>query len=284
MLIRRHTIASLRAKKDRHEPIVALTAYDYATAMAVDQSGVDLILVGDSLGPVVLGYPNTLPVTLDEMLHHAKAVVRGTHRALVVADMPFMADATPEAALVNAGRFMKEALVQAIKLEGGDEPQLAAIRSLVSRGIPVLAHLGFTPQHVHQLGGFKIQGKTPEAADEILQKAIAVEAAGAFALVLELVPDDVAGRITAELAIPTIGIGAGPHCDGQIQVFHDLVGLHVDHRPKHAGRYADVHQVLTQAISRYSKDVRAGQFAPGEPSYVADPAPGAAIDSQEGIA
>jgi 3-methyl-2-oxobutanoate hydroxymethyltransferase len=283
MLIKRHTTASLRAKKERGEPIVALTAYDYATATAADQSGVDLILVGDSLATVVLGHPNTLPVTVDEMLHHARAVQRGTHRALVVADLPFMADRTPEEALANAGRFLKEAGVQAVKLEGGHPPQQESVRLMVAHGIPVVGHLGFTPQHVHLLGGFKIQGKTQEAADALVAQARALEEAGVFALVLELVPDEVAARVTAELAVPTIGIGAGSGCDGQIQVFHDLVGLHVDHLPKHAQRYANVHEVLTGAIAAYAKDVRARRFGSGTPSYVAGTPAVAPIDSQEGI-
>lgn len=283
MLIKRHTLTSLRQKKERHEPIVALTAYDYATAIAVDQSGVDLILVGDSLGPVVLGYPNTLPVTMEDMLHHARAVARATHRCFVVADMPFMADATREAALTNAGRFLKETGVQAVKIEGGHEPQLAVIRDLVDHGIPVVGHLGFTPQHVHQLGGFKIQGKTDEAAEEILRQALAVEAAGASLLVLELVPAEVAGRITRALAIPTIGIGAGEACDGQIQVFHDLVGLHVDHLPKHARRYANVHEVLTKAIASYAKDVKTGHFSSEGPSYASETPASRGIDSQGAI-
>lgn len=282
MLIKRHTVTSLRQKKERGEPIVALTAYDYATAITVDQSGVDLILVGDSLGPVVLGYPNTLPVTMEDMLHHARAVARGTHRCFVVADMPFMADATREQALLNAGRFLKETGVQAVKIEGGHEPQLAVIRDLVAHGIPVVAHLGFTPQHVHQLGGFKIQGKTQEAADEILRQALEVEAAGASLLVLELVPADVAERLTRELAIPTIGIGAGDGCDGQIQVFHDLVGLHVDHLPKHARRYANVQEVLREAIASYSKDVRTGHFTSVGPTYASERPANTGIDSQEG--
>lgn len=283
MLVKRHTLTSLRQKKERHEPIVALTAYDYATAVAVDQSGVDLILVGDSLGPVVLGYRDTLPVTMEDMLHHARAVARGTHRSFVVADMPFMADATREAALVNAGRFLKEAGVQAVKIEGGHAPQLAVIRDLVEHGIPVVAHLGFTPQHVNQLGGFKIQGKTEEAADELLRQARAVEAAGASMLVLELVPAEVAGTITRAIAIPTIGIGAGDECDGQIQVFHDLVGLHVDHLPKHARRYGNVHEVLSNAIASYARDVRSGHFTSVGPTYASERPANTGIDSQGGI-
>lgn len=266
-MTKRITTHSLLQMKVARERIVALTAYDYPTAVAVDQAGVDLILVGDSLAPVVLGYPNTLPVTMDEMIHHTKAVARGAQRAFVVADMPFMADATMEEALRNAGRFLKEAGAAAVKLEGGHAPQVAAVRAMTQHGIPVVAHLGFTPQHLHQLGGFRIQGKTDEAATEILRQAKDLEEAGACALVLELVPDAVAQRITEALRIPTIGIGAGEGCDGQIQVFHDLLGMHVDHRPKHAKLYADLHGTTVAALQRYGEDVRAGRFVSSEPLY-----------------
>lgn len=259
-----HTLARMKAEGTR---IVALTAYDYPSAVAVDEAGVDLILVGDSVAPVVLGYANTLPVTMDEMIHHAKAVARGAQRAFVVADMPFMADATVEDALRNAGRFLKEAGVSAVKLEGGHPPQVAAVRAMTQHGIPVVAHLGFTPQHLHQLGGFRVQGKTDEAADAILRQAKDLEAAGACALVLELVPEALSRRITEALRIPTIGIGAGEACDGQIQVFHDLLGLHVDHRPKHARVYASLHELTVDALKRYGEDVRAGRFVSSEPMY-----------------
>ncbi len=268
MLIKRHTIQTLQARKGR-DPIVALTAYDHPSAVVADQSGVDLILVGDSVGPVVLGYANTLPVTEDEMVHHARAVVRGTHRSFVVADLPFMSDRTPEHTLVVAGRLMKEALVQAVKIEGCNPPQLSAIEALVHHGIPVVGHLGFTPQHLHQFGGFKVQGKTPEAAERILDQAHRLEQTGIALLVLELVPEDLAARITLELGIPTIGIGAGRHCDGQIQVFHDLLGLHVGHVPRHARRYLDGGTLFAQAIARYAQDVRSGSFLDVEaPGYV----------------
>lgn len=266
-MTKRITTHALLQMKAAGQRIVALTAYDYPTAVAVDQAGVDLILVGDSLASVVLGLGNTLPVTMDEMVHHAKAVARGVRRAFVVADLPFLADVTPEEAVRNGGRFLKEAGASAVKLEGGHEPQIAAVRALIQHGIPVVAHLGFTPQHLHQLGGFRIQGKTEEAAAELLRQARALEAAGACALVLELVPEAVSERLTRELGIPTIGIGAGEACDGQIQVFHDLLGLHVDHRPKHARRYAEIHEVMVDALQRYGEDVRAGRFVSSEPLY-----------------
>lgn len=259
-----HTLLQMKAER---VPIVALTAYDYPAARAVDQAGVDLILVGDSLASTVLGYPNTLPVTMDEMVHHTKAVTRGVERAFVVADMPFLADATLEDAVRNGGRFLKEAGASAVKLEGGHEPQVACVRALTRHGIPVVGHLGFTPQHLHQLGGFRIQGKTDEAAEALLRQSLSIEAAGACALVLELVPDAVARRITEALRIPTIGIGAGEDCDGQIQVFHDLLGMHVDYRPKHARPYANLHGITVEALQRYGQDVRARQFASVEPTY-----------------
>ena len=268
MLIKRHTLQSLQARKGL-EPIAALTAYDHPSGVVADQSGVDLILVGDSLGPVVLGYTNTIPVTIDEMIHHARAVVRGTHRAFVVADLPFMADLSVERALESAARLMKESMVHAVKLEGGHAHQIETIRALVERGIPVVGHLGFTPQHLHQLGGFKVQGKTPAAADRIFEQALLLEQAGIGLLVLELVPDDLAARITRELTLPTIGIGAGAQCDGQIQVFHDLLGLHVGHVPRHARRYLDGGNLFAEAIGRYSKDERSGAFHGREaPGYI----------------
>lgn len=254
------TAPELRRLKANGQPIVAVTAYDYASAVAVDQAGVDLILVGDSLGSVILGYPNTLAVTMDEMLHHTKAVARGARRALVVADLPFMSYTTPSDAVRNGGRFLKEAGAAAVKLEGGDPPQIACVEALVVQGIPVVAHLGFTPQRIHEFGGFRMQGKTEDAAARIREHALLLQAAGACALVLELVPAPLARDITRELEIPTIGIGAGPDCDGQIQVFHDLVGLFTDHVPKHAGRYAEVHADIREAVERYASDVRTGDF------------------------
>ena len=260
------TAPGLRRLKGRAEPIVAVTAYDYASAVAVDQAGVDLILVGDSLGTVILGHPNTLAVTMEEMLHHTKAVARGVRRALVVADLPFVSYTSPAEAVHNGGRCLKEAGAAAVKLEGGEPPQVACVEALVQQGIPVVAHLGFTPQRIHEFGGYRVQGKTQDAAARIREHARLLESAGACALVLELVPTDLAGEITRDLAIPTIGIGAGPHCDGQIQVFHDLVGLFTDHVPKHAARYAAVHVDIRGAVERYAADVRAGSFGRLEPA------------------
>jgi 3-methyl-2-oxobutanoate hydroxymethyltransferase len=254
------TAPDLRSMKERGEPIVAVTAYDYASAIMLDQAGVDLLLVGDSLGTVVLGHPNTLTVTMDEMLHHARAVSRGARRALVVGDLPFMSYPEPAEAVRNGGRFFKEAGVAAVKLEGGAGPQIACVEALVAQGMPVIAHLGFTPQRIHEFGGYRVQGKTPDAALRIREDALALQEAGACALVLELVPGALAAEITRELAIPTIGIGAGPKCDGQIQVFHDLVGLFTDHVPKHAARYASVHSAIRDAAARYAADVRARSF------------------------
>lgn len=254
------TAPSLRRMKQSGEPIVAVTAYDYATAVSLDQAGVDLLLVGDSLAMVVLGHSTTLPVTMDEMLHHVRAVSRGAKRALVVADLPFLSYNSPAEAVSNGGRFLKEAGASAVKLEGGFPPQVEAVRALVEQGIPVVAHLGFTPQSVHAFGGHKVQGKTPERAQEIRDQALALEAAGACAVVLELVPADLAAQVTSELAIPTIGIGAGPDCDGQIQVFHDLVGLYTDHVPKHAALYARVHEAIGEAVAQYAQDVRERRF------------------------
>ena len=254
------TAQRLQAMRDRGEPIVAITAYDYTTAQIVDAAGVDLILVGDSLGMVVLGYDSTLPVTMDEMIHHTKAVVRGARRALVVGDMPFMSyHVSVEEAVRNAGRFMKEAGCKAVKLEGGQAPQLACIRAITQAGVPVVAHLGFTPQAVHAIG-MKVQAKSEAAIAALLAEAVAVEEAGAVALVLELIPAEVAALVTERVNIPTIGIGAGAGCSGQIQVVHDLLGLFTDFLPKHAKRYAELSAAMGAAIGAYGADVREGRF------------------------
>lgn len=254
------TALALAGMRKRGERIVALTAYDYVTAQVADAAGVDLLLVGDSLGMVVLGYDSTLPVTMEDMLHHTKAVVRGTRRALVVGDMPFMSyHASVEEAVRNAGRFFKEAGCKAVKLEGGHPPQLACIQAITQAGMPVVAHLGFTPQAVHAIG-MRVQAKTEDTIQALLAEAEAVQAAGACALVLELVPAEVAALVTARVAIPTIGIGAGAGCDGQIQVVHDLLGLYVDFLPKHARRYAELHAPMVEAIAAYATDVREGRF------------------------
>jgi 3-methyl-2-oxobutanoate hydroxymethyltransferase len=247
--------------------IACLTAYDYPTARLLDEAGVDIVLAGDSLAMVVLGYESTLPVTLDEMLHHTRAVRRGVRRALVVADMPYGSYHADAAETVrNAIRFVKEAGAEAVKIEGG-ERRMELILRLVEAEIPVMGHVGLTPQSFNALGGFRVQGKTEESAEQLLRDARAVEAAGAFAVVLESIPREVAARITAELRIPTIGIGAGPDCDGQILVLHDLVGMSFGHTPKFARRYADVGQMISQAAAEYCRDVQQGQFPSDQESY-----------------
>ena len=247
--------------------ITCLTAYDYPTARLLDEAGVDILLVGDSLGMVVLGYENTLPVTLEEMLHHTRAVRRGTRRALVVADMPYGSYHAEMAESVrNAVRFVKEAGAEAVKVEGG-ERRLELIARLVEAEIPVMGHVGLTPQSLHAMGGFKVQGKTPEAAEQLLRDARAVEAAGAFSIVLESVPRELATRITAELRIPTIGIGAGPDCDGQVLVIHDLLGFSLGHTPKFARRYANLAETISQAAREYCDDVQNGRFPSDAESY-----------------
>ena len=255
-------IAKLHADGVR---IATITAYDYPTAQIVDEAGIPLILVGDSLAQVLLGYDTTVRVTMDEMLHHTKAVVRGTKRALIVADMPFLSYPNADAALVNAGRFMREAGVQAVKLEGGVR-SAKAIEALVRAGIPVMGHIGLTPQAINTLGKVRVQGKNREQARQLLADALAVQEAGAFAVVLELVPEQLAAAITERLRIPTIGIGAGAGCSGQIQVINDTLG-YGDWTPKHARRYADLRGTILGAVSLYRADVEAGTF-PGEAETV----------------
>jgi 3-methyl-2-oxobutanoate hydroxymethyltransferase len=247
--------------------IVCLTAYDYPTARLVDEAGVDIVLVGDSLGMVVLGYENTLPLTIEEMLHHTRAVRRGVHRALLVADMPYGSfHGDKSEAVRNAVRFVKEAGAEAVKIEGG-ERRMELIAQLVEAEIPVMGHIGLTPQSMHAFGGFRVQGKTLEAAEQLLRDARAVEAAGAFSIVLESIPRELAARITSELRIPTIGIGAGPECDGQILVLHDMIGLSMGHTPKFARRYANVGEAISHAATAYAEDVRKGRFPADEESY-----------------
>ena len=247
--------------------ITCLTAYDYPTARLLDEVGVDIILVGDSLGMVVLGYENTLPVTMEEMLHHTRAVRRGVRRALVVADMPYGSfHLSLEESVRSAVRFMKEAGAEAVKIEGG-ERRLELISRFVETEIPVMGHIGLTPQSLHALGGFRVQGKTKEAADQLVRDAHAVEAAGAFSIVLESVPREIAARITHELRIPTIGIGAGPECDGQVLVFHDLVGLTQSGVPKFARRYANLAESISRAAREYCDDVHSGRFPSDAESY-----------------
>lgn len=254
------TLAGLAQKKRRGEKITALTAYDYPTALLVDSSGVDIALVGDSLGMEELGYDSTLPVTMEIMLHHTKAVRRGTRRALLVADMPFLSyQVNADEAVRNAGRLMQESEAGAVKLEGGI-PISPTIRRLVQSGIPVMAHIGFTPQSVHQIG-LRKQGKDEAGARQVLEDAQAVQEAGAFAVVLELIPDTLAAQITAALSIPTIGIGAGAACDGQVLVTSDLIGLRPDRPPlRHVRQYTQVGEEIARALKMYREEVEANQF------------------------
>ena len=260
-------IAKLHADGER---IATITAYDYPTAGLVDEAGIPLILVGDSLAQVMLGYDTTVRVTMDEMLHHAKAVVRGTKHALIVGDMPFLSYSTPEDAVANAGRFLREGGVQAVKIEGGIR-SAKVIEALVRAGIPVMAHIGLTPQAINAIGKVRVQGKSREQARQLLADALAVQEAGAFAVVLELVPGQLAAAITARLRIPTIGIGAGAGCSGQIQVITDTLGLG-DWTPKHARRYADLHGTILDAMRRYRADVEAGTFPGDAETVLMDPA------------
>lgn len=247
--------------------ITCLTAYDYPTARLLDEAGVDVLLVGDSLAMTVLGYESTLPVTLEEMLHHTRAVRRGTRRALIVADMPYGTyHAELPEAIRNALRFVKEAGAEAVKIEGG-ERRMELIARLVEAEVPVMGHVGLTPQSMHAMGGFRVQGKTPDAAEQVLRDARAVEAAGAFAIVLEGMPRELAAQITADLRIPTIGIGAGPDCDGQILVLNDLIGLTFGASPKFARRYANVGEIISGAAREYCEDVRGGTFPSDAESY-----------------
>ncbi len=256
----RVTVPKLRAMKQQGERITMLTSYDATFARMFDDAEIDVLLVGDSVGMVVQGLDSTLPVTVDEIIYHCRAVARGARHALIVGDMPFMSyQVTPEEALRNAGRFLAEGGAQAVKLEGGASIA-PAIRRMVDAGIPVMAHLGLTPQSVHAMGGFRVQGKTEEAAERILHDARAVQEAGAFAVVLEGIPSDLAGQITSELSIPTIGIGAGPSCDGQVLVCYDVLGLTPDLRPKFVKRYAEMFAEGVDAARRYADEVRNGVF------------------------
>jgi 3-methyl-2-oxobutanoate hydroxymethyltransferase len=259
----RISIQQIKEMKQKGEKITMLTAYDYATARIIDEAGIPLILVGDSLGMVVLGYESTIPVTIEDMLHHTKAVVRGTKRTLIVGDMPFMTYHTSTAeAQRNAARFIQEAGAQAIKLEGG-VTVADKVSAIFGCGIPVMGHIGLTPQSINQLGGYKIQGRTEEAARRLLEDAKALEQAGAFAVVLETMPTPLAALISREIAIPTIGIGAGAGCDGQVQVVSDILGLFTDFVPKHAKQYAKLADTIRQAVTEYDREVKAGTF-PGE--------------------
>jgi len=266
----RVTIIDIKEMKQKKEKIPMLTAYDYVTAKMVDEAGVPLILVGDSLGMVMLGYESTIPVTMDEMIHHTKAVVRGAKKALVIGDMPFMTyHISVSDALHNAARFIQEGGAQAVKLEGG-EVVAEKVRRLVDCGIPVMGHIGLTPQSIHQLGGFKVQGKAVEEAKKLLNDARILEEAGAFTIVLECTPAPLSKLITQKLAIPTIGIGAGPDCDGQVQVISDLLGLYTDFVPKHAKQYARLAGEIKNAVADYISEVKSLSFPTMEQSYTMD--------------
>jgi 3-methyl-2-oxobutanoate hydroxymethyltransferase len=259
-----HSLAGSSPSKPK---ITCLTAYDYPTAHLLDEAGVDILLVGDSLAMVVLGYDSTLPVTVEEILHHVRAVRRGTRRALLVADMPYGSfHVSIDESVRNAVRFVKEGGAEAVKIEGG-ERRLELIARLVEAEIPVMGHIGLTPQSIHAFGGFHVQGKTTDAARQVERDARAVETAGAFAVVLESMPRELAARITENLRIPTIGIGAGPDCDGQVLVLHDLVGLTVGHTPKFVRQYANLSAEISRAVSEYCEDVRSGSFPSDAESY-----------------
>jgi len=263
----RKTILDSSSMKSSGEKISVLTAYDYPFAKLMDQAGIDIILVGDSVGSVFSGYDNTLPVTMDEMIYHTRPVVRASKQALVVADMPFMSYQIDLAdARRNAGRLIKEAGAQAVKLEGGQNMS-TTIAALTAIDIPVMAHIGLTPQSIHRMGGFKVQGRQDAQATQILADAKAVEAAGAFAVVLEGIPAKLAAQVTAALSIPTIGIGAGVNCDGQVLVIHDILGLCDKYSPKFVKRFADVHQIISDGIGEYISEVKSGAFPTPEHSF-----------------
>lgn len=266
----RFTINDAKDMKLKRQRIPMLTAYDYPTAKLIDQAGIPMILVGDSLGQVVLGYESTVNVTMDDMLHHTKAVVRGTQHALIIGDMPFMSYQTDiPSAVYNAGRFLQEAGAQAVKLEGGKRVS-ETVRTIVECGIPVMGHIGLTPQSVNQLGGYKVQGKTRKAATELIGDAHALQDAGAFSVVLEGVPTPLSRIITEELSIPTIGIGAGINCDGQVQVLHDMMGMFVDFVPKHAKKYAVLAEVFNTAVGAFIREVQDGIFPTDNESFSMD--------------
>jgi 3-methyl-2-oxobutanoate hydroxymethyltransferase len=261
------SVPEIRKMQERGEKITALTAYDYSFARILDQAGIDILLVGDSLGSVIQGKENTLPVTMDDMIYHTKAVARGCQRALLVADMPFLSfQVSAEEAKRNAGRFVQEAGAEAVKLEGGTRI-LQTVEALVQMGIPVMGHVGLTPQSIHQFGGYRVQGKEKAGREAILQDALGLEAAGAFAVVLEGIPMNLAGEITERLSIPTIGIGAGVNCDGQVLVVHDMLGLFDMYTPKFVKKYADMKTVMTEAVEKYIAEVREQKFPDKQHSF-----------------
>ena len=268
----RLTVRDMQEMKDSTQRVPVLTAYDYTWAKLLEAAGVRFMLVGDSLGQCVLGYDTTVPVTMEDMLHHVKSVVRGTEFAHVIADMPFMSYQVDEAeALRNAGRMLAEGGAQSVKLEGGRRVA-STVRRLSEAGVPVMGHIGLTPQSINQIGRPRVQGNSPEAASALVEDAVSLQDAGAYSIVLESVPARLAKVITDRLAIPTIGIGAGPHCDGQVQVSHDIlgllaVGIHVDHVPRHVRRYAQLSDTIISAVSQYAEDIREGRFPSDEESF-----------------
>ena len=277
----RITASQIKEMKKQGEKIAMITAYDYPMAKLIDEAGMPIILVGDSLGMVVLGYESTIPVTMDEMIHHTKAVVRGTKHALIISDMPFMTyHISIEDALRNAARFIQEGGAQAVKLEGG-ETVAEKVSRIVAAGIPIQGHIGLTPQSVHQLGGYKVQGKTAEVAARLLNDAKALEDAGVFSIVLECIPTPLAKLITERVSVPTIGIGAGKHCDGQVQVISDLLGLYTDFVPKHTKQYTKLHESISSSVSDYISEVKAGKFPTSKQSYEMDEAVLAQIEAQQ---
>ncbi|OGD20764.1 MAG: 3-methyl-2-oxobutanoate hydroxymethyltransferase [Candidatus Aminicenantes bacterium RBG_13_64_14] len=277
------TIPLLLARKASGSKIICLTAYDYPTAKILDEAGVDLILVGDSLGMVVLGYANTVPVTMDEMIHHTRAVNRAAKRALVVGDMPYFSfHLSADETIRNASRFLKEGGAAAVKIEGASRKRLKLVEAMVEAEIPVMGHVGLTPQSIHHLGRYRVKGTGAEEAGRIVADAANLEKAGAFAVVLESVPVEIAEAITRTLRIPTIGIGAGPACDGQVLVFHDMMGYSTGYMPRFVKKYADLHGVMSGAVEAYSKDVREGRFPDDATSYHLKPEVAAEVVRSKG--
>ena len=278
----RVTTRHISQMKRRSERIAMVTAYDALSAGAAERTGIPMVLVGDSLGQVVLGYDSTVPVSMEDMVSHTAAVARCAPSPLIVADLPFLSyQASEELALTNAARLLQEGGAQAVKLEGGVSVA-PTVKRLTDSGIAVMGHVGFTPQSVNQLGGYRVQGRTEEAAAQILEDALALQEAGAFAIVLELMPTEVAATVTERLTVPTIGIGAGPECDGQVQVFHDLLGLLPDFRPKHAGRYGDLAEVIDAALVSYADDVRGNKFPTTAESFSAGTRGSGSSSSEKG--
>ncbi len=266
------TVKTLFARKRKGEKITMVTAYDYHSARIVDAAGIDVILVGDSLGMVIQGHENTLPVTVDDVVYHSRIVRRADPRALVIADMPFLSyQVSPAEAVANAGRLVKDGRAQAVKIEGGRE-FVHTVQALVDASIPVMGHLGLTPQSVHRFGGYRVQGKTAEARERILEDARLLQRAGCFSFVLEGIPYDLAQEVTASLDVPTIGIGAGPHCDGQVLVFHDMLGIENELAPKFVKRYAELNDAMIEAIREFRREVIDGEFPDLDHSYGVDSA------------